>query len=696
MEKKTYEAEFAGRKLTVETGELAQLASGAVTVRYGDTVVLAAVTVGKEDNETATFLPLLVDYEERFYAAGKISGSRFVKREGRPSDNAVLNARLIDHSIRPLFPKEYRRDVQLIITVFSIDNENNPDFLSIIAASSALMLSGAPFAGPIGGIRVGTKESKLVLNPLLSDIKEGDLELVLAGGKERTLMVEVEGNEIPEETVLKAIKLAQESLKPVLELQDKLKKECALEHEEYLYEEGDIHIKLSDHLGSSLQKAVRLADKTKRQLEINEFEAQVLAAFEGDYKQIEIKDAFNVLLEKEIRKAILHNEIRPDGRKLDEVRPLKISVGVLPRTHGSALFSRGETQALSVATLDSPSKEQSIDTMEEETQKRFFHHYNFPPYSVGEVSPLRGASRREIGHGHLAEKALKNMIPSKDDFPYTIRLVTEILASNGSTSMAATCGSTLALMDAGVPIKKPVSGIAMGLVTGEDRKSGEIKDYKILTDIQGAEDFAGDMDLKITGTRDGITALQLDVKIAGISMEIFEKTFEQGRVARLHILDKMEETIKEPRKALSQYAPQIVVVQINPDRIRDVIGPGGKQINQIIDECGVEIDIEDDGRVFVTSTEKEGLKKAVDWVKNLTREVKVGEVFEGKVTRLMNFGAFVELFPGQEGMVHISQIADRRVENIHDVLKVGQVVKVVVIEIDEQNRVNLSIKAAPK
>ena len=696
MEKKTYEAEFAGRKLTVETGELAQLASGAVTVRYGDTVVLAAVTVGKEDNETATFLPLLVDYEERFYAAGKISGSRFVKREGRPSDNAVLNARLIDHSIRPLFPKEYRRDVQLIITVFSIDNENNPDFLSIIAASSALMLSGAPFAGPIGGIRVGTKESKLVLNPLLSDIKEGDLELVLAGGKERTLMVEVEGNEIPEETVLKAIKLAQESLKPVLELQDKLKKECALEHEEYLYEEGDIHIKLSDHLGSSLQKAVRLADKTKRQLEINEFEAQVLAAFEGDYKQIEIKDAFNVLLEKEIRKAILHNEIRPDGRKLDEVRPLKISVGVLPRTHGSALFSRGETQALSVATLDSPSKEQSIDTMEEETQKRFFHHYNFPPYSVGEVSPLRGASRREIGHGHLAEKALKNMIPSKDDFPYTIRLVTEILASNGSTSMAATCGSTLALMDAGVPIKKPVSGIAMGLVTGEDRKSGEIKDYKILTDIQGAEDFAGDMDLKITGTRDGITALQLDVKIAGISMEIFEKTFEQGRVARLHILDKMEETIKEPRKALSQYAPQIVVVQINPDRIRDVIGPGGKQINQIIDECGVEIDIEDDGRVFVTSTEKEGLKKAVDWVKNLTREVKVGEVFEGKVTRLVNFGAFVELFPGQEGMVHISQIADRRVENIHDVLKVGQVVKVVVIEIDEQNRVNLSIKAAPK
>jgi len=696
MKEKIYQTDFAGRKLILETGKMAGLAAGSVTVRYGDTVVLAAVSLASEENEGADFLPLLVDYEEKFYAAGKISGSRFIKREGRPSDSAILNARLIDRSIRPLFPKEFRRDIQVIVTILSVDKENDPDFVSIIATSAALLLSGAPFSGPIGAIRVGLKGDELILNPTVKQVEEGSLDLILSGTEDRVLMVQGEAKEVSEKLILKAIALGQKNMGSLVELQKKMEKECVTEKEEYIYEEEDIHLKVSNHLGSRLQKIVRLKDKTEREAKINEFEAQVLAAFEGNYKQIEIKNAFDRLLEKEVRKAILEDDIRPDGRGIDEIRPIKIEVGVLPRTHGSALFSRGQTQALSITTLDSPSKEQMIDTMEEEATKRFFHHYNFPPYSTGEVSPLRGASRREIGHGYLAEKALKNIIPSKNKFPYTIRVVTEILSSNGSSSMAAVCGSSLSLMDAGVPIKKVVSGIAMGLVTSEDREKKKIENYKILTDLQGIEDFAGDMDFKIAGTNEGITALQLDVKIPGITPDIFREAFTRSRKARLYIIDEMNKVISRPRQKVSQYAPKIKILHINPDKIRDIIGPGGRQINEIIDECGVSIDIEDDGSVYISSIEEDGLTKAVDWVKSLTREVKVGEVFKGKVTRIMDFGAFVEILPNQEGMVHISQISDKHIDNIHDVLKVGDVVDVVVIEIDEQNRINLSMKAAPK
>lgn len=692
---KKFDVDFAGKKLELSTGKLAQLADGSIEARYGDTVVLACVCVAPEPNPDIDYFPLFVDYEEKFYAAGKISGSRFIKREGRPSDAAVLTARLIDRPLRPLFPKEYRNDIQVIVTVLSVDKKNDPDIISIIAASTALMQSPAPFKGPVGAVRVCLIGDKFEVNPDADKAQMSELDLIIAGTEDRAMMIEARANEVPEDKVLEAIKIGQKALKPIIDVQRKIAKLEGKDRAEFIIDESDIHVKISDEYGTKLRKAVAEINKEKRTEELAKFEAQILAAYEGDHKQIEIKSAFDAAIEKEVRRAILEEEKRPDGRKLDEVRPIEIEVKLLARTHGSALFTRGETQVLSIVTLDTPSKEQMVDTMGEEGTRNFMHHYNFPPFSTGEVAPLRGASRREIGHGALAEKALAYVVPTKEEFPYTIRVVSEVLSSNGSSSMASVCGMSLSLMDAGVPIKKPVSGVAMGLIT-RTKQDQEIKEYKILTDIQGLEDFAGDMDFKVAGTEEGITALQLDVKIPGITEKIFKESFEQAKKARLKIMEKMKAVLPAPREKLSEYAPVIEVIKINKDKIRDVIGPGGRVINAIIDKTGVDIDIEDDGTVMVSSKEGADLQGAVKWIKDLTHEVAVGETFQGKITRIMNFGAFAEILPGQEGLIHISQLSDRHVKKVEDVVKIGDVVPVMVIEIDEQGRINLSMKAAAK
>jgi polyribonucleotide nucleotidyltransferase len=690
---KKFDVDFAGKKLELSTGKLAQLADGSIEARYGDTVVLACVCVAPEPNPDIDYFPLFVDYEEKFYAAGKISGSRFIKREGRPSDAAVLTARLIDRPLRPLFPKEYRNDIQVIVTVLSVDKKNDPDIISIIAASTALMQSPTPFKGPVGAVRVCLIGDKFEVNPDADKAEKSELDLIIAGTEDRAMMIEARANEVPEDKVLEAIKIGQKALKPIIDVQRKIAELGGKNKAEFIIDESDIHVKISDEYGAKLRKAVAEINKEKRTEELAKFEAQILAAYEGDHKQIEIKNAFDAAIEKEVRRAILEEEKRPDGRKLDEVRPIGIEVKLLARIHGSALFTRGETQVLSIVTLDTPSKEQMIDTMGEEGTRNFMHHYNFPPFSTGEVAPLRGASRREIGHGALAEKALAYVVPTKEEFPYTIRVVSEVLSSNGSSSMASVCGMSLSLMDAGVPIKKPVSGVAMGLITGTKRDK-EIKEYKILTDIQGLEDFAGDMDFKVAGTDEGITAIQLDVKIPGITEKIFKESFEQAKKARLEIMEKMKAVLPAPREKLSEYAPVIEVIKINKDKIRDVIGPGGRVINAIIDKTGVDIDIEDDGTVMVSSKEGTDLQGAVKWIKDLTHEVAVGEVFQGKITRIMNFGAFAEVLPGQEGLIHISQLSDRHVKKVEDVVKIGDIVSVMVIEIDEQGRINLSMKAA--
>jgi len=700
----TLEVDFGGKKLILETGKLALLASGSIKATCGGTVVLATAVIGEEPREGVDFFPLLVDYEERFYAAGKISGSRFIKREGRPSDAAVLACRMIDRPLRPLFPKNYRNDVQVIITVLSYDGENDPDLISLIASSAALMQTNAPFSGPVAAVKIGLIDGKLVLNPSIPELENSILNIVVAATSDKVMMIEAEAKEVTEEKVLEAIDLAKKSLAPILETQKKIAaaKAPATSEVEVL-EDQTIHGEISKIVGDKLKTVVREFDKAKREEQLAEFEAEVLKTLEGNYKQIELKSAFGKLVEKEVREAIIKDGLRPDGRGMEEIRPLGIEVGILPRTHGSALFTRGQTQALTVTTLASPGMEQFIDTMEIETTKRFMHHYNFPPFSTGEVSPVRGASRREIGHGYLAEKALRPMIPNSDKFPYTIRLVTEILSSNGSSSMAATCGATLALMDAGVPIRKPVAGIAMGLVAGD--KNDE---FKVLTDLQGLEDFAGDMDFKIAGSRDGITAIQMDTKIAGLSDEIIKQTLKQAKVARMEILDAMQEVIAEPRAELSEYAPRIKAIKINPEKIGEVIGPGGKNIRKIIEECGgkeiTSIDIEDDGTVMIASTDSEMGKKAIQIVESMTREITIGEIIEGEVKEIkrdrMNgkqIGAIVQITPRQDGMIHISQIANERVEDIGKYLKVGKIVKAKVIDIDpEKGRIALSMKDLPK
>jgi len=700
LEEKSYSVDFSGRELKLETGKLALLAQGSIKATCGGTVVLATAVVSDEAREGVDFFPLLVDYEERLYAAGKISGSRFIKREGRPSDAAILACRMIDRPIRPLFPKNFRNDVQVIITVLSYDGENDPDILGMIAASAALMQTKAPFAGPIGAIKIGLIDGELIANPTINQLEKSELNLTIAATKDKVMMVEAEASEIPEEKIIEAIALAKRSILPLIEIQEKIKAEHRVEDSGVeLIDDQSIHGEVSKIVGDKLKAAVRELDKIKREENLKEFEMEVLKTLEGNYKQVELKGAFTKLVEKEIREAILEDEHRPDGRGIEEVRPIDIEVSVLPRVHGSGLFTRGQTQALTVATLASPGMEQFIDTMEAETTKRFMHHYNFPPFSTGEVSPMRGVSRRAVGHGYLAEKALARMIPSTEEFPYTIRLVTEILTSNGSSSMAATCGSTLALMDAGVPIKKPVAGIAMGLVT--DKKDDS--KFKVLTDLQGLEDFAGDMDFKIAGTRDGITAIQMDTKIYGLSDAIIAQTFKQAKVGRMEILDAMAEIISKPNE-LSPLAPIIKAIKINPEKIGELIGPGGKNIRKIIEDCGgkevTSIDIEDDGTVMIGSTDSEMGKKAIAIVESMTREIEIGEIIEGKVIEIKRdrmtgkqVGAIVEITPRQDGMIHISQIAPERVEDIEKYIKVGDTVKAKVVDVDrEKGRVALSTK----
>ncbi len=694
---KEYKTQIGGRDLIISTGKLAELASGSVTIRYGDTVVLATAVVASEPKEDIDFFPLLVDYEERLYAAGKISGSRFIKREGRPSEAAVLACRLIDRPIRPLFAKGYYNDVQVVITVLSFDLENEPDVISIIAASAALSQSIAPFEGPVAAVRVGQIDNKFVINPTQTELENSTLDLVVAGTKEKVMMLEAGAKEIDEKTMLEAIKFGHEALQPGIAVQKELISETKHKIEDV--QEPEIIKEVKKYLGKKLAEIVHEMDKNKREEQISAFEKEVLENFEGNYKQIELKAAFSQVLEKEVREAIVEKELRPDGRKIDEIRPINIEVGLLPRTHGSGLFSRGQTQVLSIVTLGAPGEEQVIETMEEEGTKRYMHHYNFPPFSTGEVKPMRSASRREIGHGALAERALVPVMPSRDNFPYTVRVVSEVLSSNGSSSMAATCGSTLALMDAGVPISAPVVGIAIGLMTLGDK-------HKILTDIQGLEDFAGDMDFKVTATNKGITAIQLDTKLRGLSIEILEEALDRARKANDEILEKIAKVLPEPRKELSKFAPRIQSLKIPIDKIGDVIGPGGKTIRKLIEECGgkevTSIDLEDDGTVMIASTDSAMGEKAIKWIEGMTKEVQVGEIVEGPVVSILKdrlrgneIGAIVQLGPNLDGMVHISQIATERVNKIEDYLKIGQVVKVKVMEVDkERGRVSLSIRAA--
>jgi polyribonucleotide nucleotidyltransferase len=694
---KKFSMQLGGRTLDVESGLFAGQASGSVTVRYGDTVVLAAATMSEKRVEHLDYFPLMVDYEEKYYASGKIKGSRFIKREGRPSDDAILTSRLIDRTIRPLFDERMRNEVQVVVTVLSIDQENDPDVIAIIAASLALGISNIPWGGPVSAVRVGNAGAEIILNPINGQMQESQVDLVVSGTADRINMIEAGADEYPEKEMTKAIAFGFEEIKKICEFENQIIKEIGKEKTKVEMTSPTENFKkeiVSFFNENNLAEAFYTKDKKEQRDKISKIKdalAELLkekfTTEEGLSKaKAETDLIFENYLNEVLHKRILENDERPDGRKLDEVRPIECRVGLLPRTHGSGLFTRGETQVLTVATLGAPGAEQTVETMETEEKKRYMHHYNFPAYSVGEVRPNRGPGRREIGHGALAEKALEKMIPSKENFPYTIRLVSEVLSSNGSSSMASTCGSTLALMDAGVPIKKPVSGIAMGIITGKNNS------YKILSDIQGPEDHWGDMDFKIAGTKDGITALQLDVKIDGITPNIIEEVFEQSYASRMHIMEKMLSAIAEPRKEMSKYAPRIITLSINPDKIRDVIGPGGKMINEIIDQTGVEIDIEDSGMVFITSENAQAAEDAKKWISNITREVKPGEIFQGKVTRLMNFGAFVEVLPKQEGLVHISQMADYRVNRVEDVVKVGQIIPVKVVEIDQQGRINLTMK----
>lgn len=695
--------EFAGKKLEIETGQMAFRADGSVTVRYGDTVVLATAVVAPEPKPETDFFPLLIDYEERMYASGKISGSRFMKREGRPSDQAILTSRLIDRPIRPLFPKGFRNDVQVMVTVLSADLENEPDIISIIAASTALMLTGVPFDGPVAAARIGQVDGKLVVNPTVQEQEKCNLNLTVAGTKDAIMMVEAAAIEVAEDIITKGLDLAVKSWQPVIELQQELVKKMGvkpMEYEEFSKNE-EVYEKIAKFLESDLGESIRHENKQIRHEAISELENKVIQEFgtlsdevqDDDkvrYSHSDIAVAFEKLIDSEVRKAILNDGIRPDNRKTTEVRPISSAVGLLPRTHGSALFTRGTTQGLSITTLGSVSDAQLIDTMEEDNTKRYFHHYNFPPFSTGEARPVRSTGRREVGHGYLAEKAILPVLPSVEDFPYTIRVVSEMLSSAGSTSMAAVCGSTLSLMDAGVPIKEPVSGVAMGLMLDHENP----KKFVILTDIQDAEDFAGDMDFKVAGTKKGITALQMDIKVKGISSDIMAKALEQAKEGRMHIMNEILKTLDKPRAEVSQYAPRITKITINPEKIREVIGKGGETIQKITAETGVEIDIEDSGLVLIYSEDESKAKAAKEWIESITAEAEIGKTYNGRVIKVMDFGAFVEIMPGQEGLVHISQFSDAHVDNIHDVVKEGDEFKVKLTEIDDKGRLNLSKKQA--
>ncbi len=694
---KTYSMELAGRTLTIETGKMAELANANVLVRYGETVVMVNVTASKEPREGIDFFPLSVDYEEKLYSVGKIPGS-FQKREGKPTDKAILTSRVIDRPIRPLFPKDFRNDVCVVATVLSVDPDNSPEVCAMIGSSAALSISDIPFGGPTGSVAVGLVDGEIVINPTVAQRAKTDLTLTVAGTKEKIAMIEAGANEIPDSLMLEAIKRGHEEIKKICDFISQIKAEIGKPKMEYKSFEVDheIYEEIENNFEERMYKDVQAQDKEIRDANMDKLAEDVTAYYVekyGEEKAEEIKqdiaDSLYKLEKKCVRKMIFEEHKRPDGRAIDEIRPLSCEVGLLPRTHGSALFTRGQTQVLSVATLGMVNEEQKLDGLDEEESKRYMHQYNFPSYSVGEAKPSRGPGRREIGHGALAERALVPVIPSEEEFPYAIRVVSEVLSSNGSTSQASICGSTLALMDAGVPIKNPVAGISTGLVSNPDNPD----DYVMLTDIQGLEDFFGDMDFKVGGTKNGITAIQVDIKVDGLTYKIIEDAFARTRKARQYILDEiMLKQIAEPRKELSKYAPKITTMSINPDKIKDVIGKGGETINKIIDETGVKIDIEEDGRVFIYTEDAEKAKKAQKLIENITREIEVGEIYEGTVTKLMPFGAFMDLGGGKEGLLHISKISEKRIEKIEDVIKEGDTFLVKVLDIDSQGKISLTKK----
>ncbi len=686
---KTFQMELGEKPFVVEIGKVSELAQGACTLRYGDTVVLATACASKEPREGLDFLPLSCNYEEKSYAVGKIPGG-FIKREGRPSEKAVLTSRLIDRPIRPLFPKGYRNEVQVITTVLSVDQDCAPDVVAMIGSSIALSISSIPFMGPTASVLIGMIDGKYIVNPTSKQKEVSTLDLMVSGTKDAVTMIEAGAHELTEEEILDGIMFAHEEIKKIVSFIEKIVSEVGQPKFEVIAQDTDPELKAEviSYATTKLVDAIKTVEKKKRNENIDAVKIDTITHFEEKYEESskEVKGILSGIVKEEIRKMITQDGIRPDNRKLDEIRPIWSEVGLLPRTHGTGLFTRGETQVLSVATLGSLRDVQRIDGLDEEVEKRYIHHYNFPPYSVGETGFMRGPGRREIGHGALGERALLPMIPSKDDFPYAIRVVSEVLSCNGSSSQASICGSTLALMDAGVPIKSMVAGIAMGLV-----KEGD--EIAILSDIQGMEDALGDMDFKVAGTETGITAIQMDIKIAGINRSIMKTALEQARVGRIHILNKMKETIDSPRTELSPYAPQITKLKVNPDKIKDVIGPGGKVINKIIDETGVKIDIEEDGTVFIVSPDQESAKNAMELIESIVKEPVVDEVYMGKVIKIMNFGAFVEIMPGKEGLLHISKLAHERVNKVEDVLSVGDPVEVKLVEIDSQGRLNLSRKA---
>ena len=694
---KKYETQLAGRNLSIETGKIAELANGSVVVRYGETVVMVNVTAAKEPKEGVDFFPLSVDYEEKLYAVGKIPGG-FTKREGKPTDKAILTSRAIDRPLRPLFPKDFRNDTCVVATVLSVDPDNSPEVCAMIGASAALSISDIPFGGPTAAVAVGYVDNQIVINPTLEQREKSRLTLTVAGTLEKITMIEAGADEIPNDTMLEAIKTAHEEIKKICNFISDIKAEIGKPKFEYksFATDPEVYNEIVANFKDRMYQDVQATDKTVRDANIEKITEDITAYFVEKYgeesaeeKKTDIADSVHDLEKACVREMILEEHKRPDGRKIDEIRPLSCEVGVLPRVHGSAIFTRGQTQVMSIVTLGTNNEAQELDGLDEEESKRYMHQYNFPSYSVGEARPSRGPGRREIGHGALAEKALVPVIPSEDEFPYAIRVVSEVLSSNGSTSQASICGSTLALMDAGVPIKKPVAGISTGLVTDKNDPSR----YIMLTDIQGIEDFFGDMDFKVGGTKDGITAIQVDIKIDGLTYDIIKEAFERTKLARDYILDNiMLPVINEPRKEVSKYAPKIMMANISVDKIKDVIGPGGKMINKIIDETGVKIDINDDGKVCVYANDSESGKKAMDMILDIAKIIEVGGIYDGKVTKIMPFGAFINIGGGNEGLLHISKISSKRVEKVEDVLSVGDEVTVKVSEIDNQGRINLNMK----
>ena len=686
------ERNIAGRNMKVEFGRVGMLSNAAIFMSYGDTVILTNVNASEKPREGIDFFPLSVEYEERLYAVGKIPGG-FIKREGRPSENAILFGRAVDRPLRPLFPKGYRNDVQVVCTVVSVEQDNLPEILAINAASMALSLSSIPFTTPVAAVQVGLIDGNFVLNPTSKEREESILQLTVCATKERVMMIEAGGNEIPEDTMIKAIEYGFEKCQDIVAFQEEAMAKFGKEKDEPVLYKPDAELTkdIQEFAGEMIKEAMWITDKDERNAAMDVVNDKITEEFAEKYPDTfaDSKEIVYNMQKEVVRDMLLNHSRRPDGRAFDEIRKISCEVDLLPRTHGTGLFTRGLTQVMTVATLGAVGDIQIIDGIGETESKRYMHHYNFPAYSVGEVKPLRGPGRREIGHGALAERALEPLIPSEEEFPYTIRLVSEVLSSNGSTSQASVCGSTLALLDAGVPIKRPAAGIAMGLITSED-----LSEEEVLTDIQGIEDFFGDMDFKVAGTTEGITSIQVDTKIKGLSFNVIEKAIKNARKARLHILDKINECIPAPKSEVSKFAPKTSTISIDPEKIRDVIGAGGKVINKIIADTGVKIDIKEDGTVFVSSPDHDGVNEAIRIIEGLTKEIQAGEVYLGKVTKIAAFGAFIEILPNKEGLCHISKLDKKRVEKVEDVVSVGDEILVKVTEIDSQGRINLSRKDA--